>query len=217
VQRATPLHLLLDDVPGAAIISGYAWAVEPPAGRAPYDDRTPPADICSGWRSDGTMMIALRRDGAMPPLAGPAAPDLLPADDAAAWHRLPALAPGDMRRCRRMDVAADPGDDGVLLVEAMFRDSYVDSDGDESVVHEYGLTARIQRATGTVLSAEAEPHVLPWQECPVARLSAGRLVGQQVSTLRGHVRGALTGTSTCTHLNDLLRSLDDVAALARAL
>ena len=33
--------------------------------------------------------------------------------------------------------------------------------------------------------------------------------------LRGFVRQGLTGTSTCTHLNDLLRSLADVAPLAR--
>jgi hypothetical protein len=216
LRAATPLHLLLDDVPGAGIISGYAWAVEPPADR-PTSSRLPPADVCSGWRSDGTMMVALRREGAMPPLAGPPAPSLVRADDPLAWHEMADLAPGEMRRRRRMDVLVDPADAAVLLVDAMFRDSYVDSDGDESVVHEYGLSARVSRTDLVVLAAEADPRVLPWQECPVAQGSAGRVVGRHVRTLREHVRGSLTGTSTCTHLNDLLRSLDDVAVLAPAL
>jgi hypothetical protein len=179
--------------------------------------RTPPADVCSGWRSEGTMMTAIRVQGAMPPLAGPAAPSLARSGDPLAWHELPGLVPGDMRRLRRTDVGVDPTHPGVLVVDAMFRDSYVDVDGDESVVHEYGLLARIDRDALTVLRVRPDPRVLPWQECPVAQASAGRLVGQSLTTLRGHVRSALTGTSTCTHLNDLLRSLDDVAVLAREL
>ena len=41
-----------------------------------------------------------------------------------------------------------------------------------------------------------------------------RLIGRPVSDLRPRVRAELTGTTTCTHLNDTLRSLEDVAALA---
>lgn len=59
--------------------------------------------------------------------------------------------------------------------------------------------------------------VLPWRECPVAQGSAQRLVGLPVGSLRAYVRRTLTGTLTCTHLNDLLRSLDEVPALVRAL
>ncbi|MCU1612712.1 MAG: hypothetical protein JWO98_252 [Frankiales bacterium] len=213
---AGPLHVLLDDVPGAVIISGYAWAVEPSAGRPPLT-REPPADVCSGWRSDGTMMTGLRAQGSMPRLAGPPAPALVRADDPLAWHELPPLGPREMRRLRRTDVGLDPTHPGILVVDAMFRDSYVDSDGDESVVHEYGLAARIDRDALTVLRVVADPRVLPWQECPVAGASAGRVVGQRLPGLRTHVRNELIGTSTCTHLNDLLRSLDDVAVLARAL
>jgi Protein of unknown function (DUF2889) len=213
VLAATPLHLLLDDVPGAGIISGYAVAVDPRARLRADATRMPPADVCSGWRSDGTMMLTLRRDGAMPLLAGPRAPGLS-GTDPLGWHPMPALRGGDMRRLRLMDVATDPADEAVLVVQAMFRDSHVDDDGDETVVHEYGLSARLARADLEVLAAVADPRVLPWQECPVAQASAGRIVGRRAGSLREHVRGTLTGTSTCTHLNDLLRTLDDVVALA---
>jgi hypothetical protein len=40
-----------------------------------------------------------------------------------------------------------------------------------------------------------------------------RLVGRPVEAVRDVVRAELRGISTCTHLNDLLRSLGDVAAL----
>ena len=66
-----------------------------------------------------------------------------------------------------------------------------------------------------ILSCQATPRVLPWTECPRAALSAGRLVGHCLDDLRRFVRADLVGTSTCTHLNDLLRSLADVEPLLR--
>jgi hypothetical protein len=59
--------------------------------------------------------------------------------------------------------------------------------------------------------------VLPWDECPGAAGSAARLVGQPVGALRRIVGDELRGTSTCTHLNDLLRSLADVPHLVALL
>jgi hypothetical protein len=59
--------------------------------------------------------------------------------------------------------------------------------------------------------------VLPWPECPGAAASAGELVGRTVPDVRAYVRANLRGISTCTHLNDLLCSLADVAPLIRAL
>jgi hypothetical protein len=58
-----------------------------------------------------------------------------------------------------------------------------------------------------IVACVATPRVLPWSECPQAAASAGRLVGQRVGDLRALVRDDLVGTSTCTHLNDLLSSL----------
>ena len=217
-DAATPLGLLLDDLPVCVLISGYANASEPSVDRA-GTGRTPPADICSGWRSDGTMMLTIARTGSLPVLVGPPAPDL-DARSGPDNGRPPALPRQAMRRRRRMDVSRESGPggtSGVLVAEASFRDSYRDAAGDEQIVHEYVLRARVRSSDMTILGLVAEPRVLPWQECPAAAASAGRLVGQRVGTFRERLRETFSGTSTCTHLNDLLRTLDDVTALHRAL
>jgi len=99
-----------------------------------------------------------------------------------------------------------------LVVEAMFRDTYTDDDGHETVLHEYRLDLAADRA-GVVVRSEAEPRVLPWTECPAAAASASGLTGHPLDEVRDLVRVAYRGTTTCTHLNDLLRSLGDVPAL----
>ncbi|MFN8019352.1 MAG: DUF2889 domain-containing protein [Acidimicrobiales bacterium] len=115
----------------------------------------------------------------------------------------------------------------MACVEAYFRDSYrppahpSDGDGAEGTrpeaLHEYTLTATVDRATHRILSAEATAHTLPWPECPGALASAGRSVGLTVEEVADRVRADFTGTSTCSHLNDQLRSLAGLAALLPAL
>lgn len=102
---------------------------------------------------------------------------------------------------------------GEVDIDAMFRDTYVRGDGVETIIHEYTLLARVERTTGLVLESEATPRVLPWQECPGAVGSAGRITGMTLAELHFRVRQELSGTSTCTHLNDLLRSIADAEAL----
>lgn len=213
----SPLFLLLDDVPVTSLISGYALLVEGSSPAGPAGARASSAlaastGICSGWREDGTMMVHIRSRGSLPPMRGPAAPDLRTADPHD-WHDFGPLAPGHMRRHRRLDVARDPGDPAVVVVDAMFRDSYTTLAGAETVLHEYDVRARVDATTGTVLEAAARPRVLPWAECPAAAASAGRLAGTPVTDLRARVRAQFSGTSTCTHLTDALRGLEDVAAL----
>src|SRR5205085_1512577 len=93
------------------------------------------------------------------------------------------------------------------------RDSHFDDDGMESVVHEYSLHATIDARTLEIIAAEATPRVLPYVECPTAAASAPRLVGRRLDQIRDLVRKEFVGTSTCTHLNDLLRSLEDVRGM----
>jgi Protein of unknown function (DUF2889) len=146
----------------------------------------------------------------MPPMTiGPAAPALERADDPVAWHELPTPAPHTVRRRRRIDLTV--GD--ALHVDAMFRDSHFDGECGESVVHEYSLLATIDAATLEITYAEATPRVLPYVECPTAAASAGRLVGLHLDAVRDVVRKDFVGTTTCTHLNDLLRSLEDVRGM----
>jgi hypothetical protein len=202
---ATRLHLLLDDFPVATLVSGYALS----AGGVQHDvsaDRAP-ADQCSGWRSDGTIMLTISRHRAIPVVTGPEAPEV-----GAGWHELPPLTPHAVRRARRLDVWQG---DGAIEVDSFYRDSHLDADGLETVVHEYTVRARLDPADYTILELAATPRVLPWVECPSAAASADRLLGRPVGELRPLVRKEFTGISTCTHLNDQLRSLADVPALAR--
>ncbi|RAY16940.1 hypothetical protein DPM19_01890 [Actinomadura craniellae] len=206
-------HLLLDDLPGTVLVSGYAVQadlghVDMRADRALAEAFTAGrTDLCSGFRRDGTMLTELRETGLMPMPTGPVAPGPEPSPDPLAWHEHDALPAGAIRRRRRMDLTAAAG---TVRVDATFRDTHVDGDGVETIVHEYVLDALIDRAELRILEIEAVPRVLPWTECPAAAASAGALAGRTVGELRTWVRRQLTGTLTCTHLNDLLRSLDDV-------
>ena len=106
---------------------------------------------------------------------------------------------------------------GVITVNAFFRDSHMGSDGVETVIHEYTVTAAVDAKQMSVIQCQARPRVLPWRECPQAAGSAARLAGMSVVGLRRQVREEFVGPTTCTHLNDSLRGLEDVDHLARTL
>jgi hypothetical protein len=197
----------------AVLIAGYAHALtrDLPAGAGRFQ---PMVDLCSGWRDGGTMMAAVRAGGPVPLRPGPDAPSVERSDDPFAWHATEPLPPLAMRRRRRIDLV---GGDGQVHVDAMFRDTYADRDGRETVVHEYTLRAALDAEGRVVQDIAATPRVLPAPECPLAAASAKRLVGTPVVDIAEQVRGDLRGTSTCTHLNDLLRSLGAIPTLLTAL
>lgn len=205
-------YQLLDDLPGALLVSGRALRA---AGvrivmKGPVQPRT---DICAGWVTGGTLLAGWTEEG--PPLfPGPAAPPLEPEDDALAWHEHDPLPAHATRRRRRLDVFEE---DGAVHVDCLFRDSHVDDEGLERVVHEYSVRATFDPTTGWLSSCEADPGPLPYPECPGAAASAGRVAGAPVEGLRGLVRETFVGPTTCSHLNDTLRSLEDVGALVSAL
>lgn len=221
VAGKTPLYLLIDDMPVASLISGYAdmYVPKPPTEQQPTEQQpterrmSPQSDICAGWASDGTMMTTIAREGQIPVPVGPVAPVIERVGDDDSWHAMESLPPGSMRRRRLLDLTQGPN----LEIRAMFRDTYVDSSGTETVLHEYSYRGDVDPTTMTVVSSLARPRVLPWLECPSAAASADRLVGHRIGLIRDLVRTEFHGTSTCTHLNDLLRAIDDVAPLARIL
>lgn len=205
------LHLLLDELPVAMIIAGFTYRRSSPPGMSDAGRRP---DVCAGWSQGGRAMRHVRDGGAPPVPVTPPAPSLVRPDDPAGWHTLPGLPKWGLSRRRRIDVARG---NGHIQVEAMFRDSFVDADNVEKVLHEYAVDARLEPDQGAVHGLAAEPRVLPHLECPLSAGSTGRVVGARATRFREVVSMELFGPSSCTHLNDLLRSLSDAPALGRHL
>jgi len=222
-EAATPLHVLLDDMAGTSLIAGFAWSRWDPdmamrmrgarGGLGVRKGRI----ICSGLRPGGYVHLATASErgerGDLHDIR-PAVGDLSDPDDHWAWHELPERPPVSMRRHRRIDVWRDDGD---LVVDEFFRDSCWDPDGTEMVLHEYAVAARVDAPSGVLRSVTATPRVLPFPECPWAAPNVVRLEGMAVRTFRGEVQQTLTELDCCTHLNDMLRCLAEVPALASAL
>ena len=101
VARAAPdlaegslAHLLLDDLPGASLVSGYALMH---AGATSFRHQregfaAAQTDLCAGWAGDGFMMTFIRTEGRPPHVVGPLAPPL-ETDDTLGWHRFEPLGP----------------------------------------------------------------------------------------------------------------------------
>jgi hypothetical protein len=223
-QHGELAYLLLDDVPVATLVSGYAVGHAVKRGDLEKASLTllkapgPPlhgADMCAGFQLGGTIMNE-QASGGHAVVTGPVATQVLDPDDELGWHQFPVeLKPDGMRRWRRLDLWR--GDDGSLEVETLFRDSHMATDGTETIIHEYTVVGRIDPETLTILECESIPRVLPWKECPQAAGSGSRLVGQPIAGLRALARAQLTGITACTHLTDQLRELEDIATLVELL
>ncbi len=201
VSGGSLVHQLLDETPAATLISAAV-----------------PTRLGAGWSEGGSISRAVAETGVPLVAWGPLAPSLDRDDDDLAWHPVDPLPPHSMRRRRLIDVWRGVGPDGrsasaPVRVEVRFRDTFGEEDGTETVVHEYGLTLRLDPDAWTVAEVKVAPGPLPAPECPSAASSGERLVGESVDGLRSKVRDELTGTTTCTHLNDTFRSLADVPHL----
>lgn len=212
VQRASLLNLLLDDWVGAALVSGYA--TQHAAIVVGTEQKMPPgvadrmSGICAGFAPEASLIRYTRQHDVIPTGRGPVAPPL------DGLHPVEPLRARGMRRFRRLDVwPVDDGSAESAAFEAHFRDSHMDDDLVETIVHEYTVAGRVDTSTRTIASVDAEVRVLPWQECPGAIASAARIEGMALAELRDRVRGEFVGTSTCTHLNDTLRAIADLDAL----
>ena len=99
-ERGSLPYLLLDDVPGATLVSGVAMTIAAYRGDAELEEfrtrmknqpRLQVADLCAGWQAGGTLLTNLE-DGRPPVLPGPVALPVLDDDDPDAWHALDAVA-----------------------------------------------------------------------------------------------------------------------------
>ncbi|HEX3705753.1 MAG TPA: DUF2889 domain-containing protein [Mycobacteriales bacterium] len=216
---AAPLYLLLDDLAGATLISGFAYSQWPEEWPTDWAERRGSGTslrrmegVCIGFQPGSS---ALTDDGAPRFVHDVRSVEPLPAEgDPIGWHQLDDITSVSMRRARRIDVTL-AGD--TVEIDAMFQDSATVPAGGRVAVHEYALAATADLATGSLLRVLADPRVLPYRECPLAAASAQQMVGTPLAAMREEVLARLPGTAGCTHLNDALRALAEVPALARSL
>ncbi|WP_189094336.1 DUF2889 domain-containing protein [Nocardia jinanensis] len=211
----TPLYLLLDDIAGASLIAGFAYSrwidrdlLLQAISAAPVRNMT---GICTGFQPGSG---ALMPDGSSKwnHQVRPVVP-LPRADDPMGWHALEEITAMSMRRARRIDVHIGE----VIAIDSMFQDSSTVPTGGRVAVHEYRLTATADPRTGELLTIDADPRVLPYDECPLASRNVGKILGTPLSELRTVVLEKFSGTEGCTHLNDAMRALAEVPAMVRAL
>jgi len=213
-EAGSLLRQVLDDMPAAALISGYGLMRmarrrgHHPGTLMPTGALDHMTDLCSGWRSGGTAVLSIAVGQGVPMQDCPPAPRP-GGSDPWAWHDIGPLQMDWMRRRRLMDVSVEI--DGTFAIWAMFRDTVGEGGDDEVVLHEY--TVAVAGTDGVVGSVVAEPRVLPFPECPAAADAVGALVGAEVRELAPAVHDRLTGIASCTHLNDLLRALGGVGDL----
>lgn len=215
-------YLLLDDLAGATLVANWAWfcwdddidkvAREVSAmgiGGNSGDMR----GVCIGFAPGSTSHdehghVRMDQQSSAPVTS------LVHPDDPAGWQPLPHRLEPATRRARWIDLF---GDGSQLLVEGGFQDSANTRNGARRAIHEYRFSMRVERGTGMIASLVATPHILPHFECPAAVGNIGRLVGRNVADLRAAVPELLARTEGCTHLNDVLRALVCVPALAAQL
>lgn len=217
VTDGTPLYLLLDDLSGATLVSGFAFTHWGDTKTLITMDELDPevkarklkmVNICAGFQEGAS---ALGADGPPALHAVQPVPNLPIADDPWAWHELVEVDEVSARRARRIDVWRE-GDE--YVIDSFFQDSGTSPSGQRIAVHEYTINARVDANNGLVTAIKAVPQVLPFVECPMATLSVHRLVGQPIREFRTIVNELLPGIDGCTHMNDALRALAEVPVLA---
>ncbi|WP_232839915.1 MULTISPECIES: DUF2889 domain-containing protein [Nocardia] len=214
-SAGTPLYLLLDDIAGASLIAGFAYSrwvdrdlLIQAVSAGPVRDMT---GICTGFQPGSG---ALMPDGSSKWNHQVRPVEPLPrADDAVSWHALEEITDMSMRRARRIDVHVGE----VICIDSMFQDSSTMPAGGRVAVHEYRLTATAHPDTGELLTIDADPRVLPYDECPLASRNVEKILGTTLSELRAVVLAEFSGIEGCTHLNDAMRALAEVPSLVRAL
>lgn len=214
-SAGTPLYLLLDDIAGASLIAGFAYSqwIKPELllkAVASYPTRRMEG-VCTGFQPGSG---ALKPDGSSMWNHKVQPVEPLPLiDDPVGWHELEDITDLSMRRARRIDVYL--GD--VIEIDSMFQDSSTKPEGGRVAVHEYRVEATADRVTGELLTLNADPRVLPYNECPLAAAGVQKLIGTPLSKLRSVVLEQLRGIDGCTHLNDAMRALAEVPVLVAPL
>ena len=223
VDRAVPeltgtgalLYLLLDDMPGATLVSGYAMLHAGVVGNVVHDEYLDArGDLCAGWAVDASMMTIIKEQGINPTPLGPEAPPLTDGDDDLAFH------PTDAARAVRDAPPAPTRRHGTPDRPVRRTRSRCSSATPTSTPTAWRRSSTSTPSTSPSTRRRARSSSIdPAPTCCRGRsargplASAGRLVGQPLADLRPWVRETFVGTSTCTHLNDVLRGVADVGRM----
>jgi hypothetical protein len=208
--RGSLTRLLLHEVPIASVVAWSALGRHGLLAAEIEQQHVPQANVCAGWRRGGQLDIATTRGYSFYAIDCPVAPSLDRPDDPIAWHAMPPLVPGSVRRRRRMDVTFPADAAGEITADAFFRDAHVDPDGAERALHEYSVRATVSQGGRVMTSVEVDAGALPSGDCPAALLAVSGLAGTRLDQLEERIRATLRGTASCTHLNDVLLSLADL-------
>jgi Protein of unknown function (DUF2889) len=216
--KGSPLYLILDDYAGASLVAGWVWSrwvddwgamaarsgLQSTAGRGGNME-----GVCTGF-SPGSSALTGDQDTRMKDQNCITVPPLLHRDDPEGWHALATQEGIGMRRARRIDVWREGGE---LAIDVGFQDSGTQpNSADRIAIHEYHVQAKTK--SGALTDLKVDPRILPFQECPGAVIHTQRMLNTPLADLRGAVLATLPGTLGCTHLNDVLRSMAEVPAMA---
>ena len=206
---------MLDDLPGAALVGGYAAARSVPASfRTTREQFEMRLDVCAGWARGASMDAAFGDQGQMP-LPGGVPLTSGADDDPLDWHAIDRLPATGMRRQRLIDLfPMENAAEAQVRIDTHFRDTYAVGNDERVAIHEYSASSEILGRPARLTRLSVVPRVLPWPECPSAVASAQQAVGEPIAVLREKMTGAFMGTSSCTHLTDTVRSLGHVEGLA---
>lgn len=223
VAQSTILHGLLDNLAGGLFMSKASWYAWLPGGTDDYDTAQglpstlgrSVEGLCISFQSGSPAMTA---DGLSNEAIAdhPLGPPPFGIDDPWEWHIFPATPGPNQWRLRRIDLWRE---DGAFHVDSWFQDSAALPGRQDLrlLFHEYALRAVVDPDTLSLLSIDVTPAVLPFDTCPAAAASPQRLVGASLARFRELVPATLPGIQGCTHLNDMLRTLQDVEPMAALL
>lgn len=216
----TPLYQLLDDFAGASLVAPFVWSLWKVEDwdilawhRSRSVRQTRMENVCTGL-AEGATSLTEAGIVAAGEASSVAVGSVENPDDPSGWHAMPEQRGQQTRRVRRMDIWRE----GMAIkVDAGFQDSGCTPEGGRVAIHEYRVYAEIDAESGILVALQALPQILPFRECPGAALKATRMIGQPVAEFRTAVIETLPSVLGCTHLNDILRAMADVPALAAML
>lgn len=221
--NSTLLYRLIDDMAGATFMSTGGWETWLPGGSEQYFAEIGLASmlgrsvegLCVSYAAGSPAMtaegrtnsaIAHRGLGRLPY----ATPDPL------AWHRFADQEGPNQWRIRYIDLWLE---DGRYHAEFGFQDSAARLEGPEfrALYHEYRGKAVIHPKSFVLEEMTLTQGSLPFGTCLAALGSGDKLVGLSLVEFRNTVLQMLPGAAGCTHLNDALRSLQDVVGMSSRL